>query len=328
VTRFSFEVLHIHAVDHNMHRFHIRLGPLNQIPRSLASSSSARLAVAARPAVSMSPMGTASPRTLGCGEVSTGESASSSRSAMAVRGSVVVIRCGDTGPQPRLEPTEQLGAAYARCMASGTSDHEPVLETKLKGDLTRELADLASLWADFQLVEMSLHARKKLNRRSEVFARRALWEQAVIAYGRCFNTGTRQKLPDQLKAQMVGGSLRVHDEVLRLRNKHVAHRVDKDEWTRISLTYPKGQPDANSVRVRVGVPTGPEDERLIEALAELVSSLKNRLWEQWFPRLEAAILEKHGSDAAVRAKAAVFEVPNRPGELVITMNLSGRDRDL
>jgi hypothetical protein len=200
-----------------------------------------------------------------------------------------------------------------------------VFETVIGDDLAGELADLASVWADLLLVGMSLHERKQMQQGSQLFARRALWEQAVVAYGRCFKTGPRRQLPDRLRAQMVGGSVRVHDEVLRWRDKHVAHRVDKElEWTSISLTYPEGESKPRSVRVRVQLPMGPEDDRLADALAELAGGLKDRLWEQWFPELERAILERYGTDIAARAAASLFQGHQRPNTYAVTIDPSGR----
>jgi hypothetical protein len=96
----------------------------------------------------------------------------------------------------------------------------------------------------------------------------------------------------------------VHDEVLRYRNRIVAHRVDKKtEWTRVSLVYREGNANASAVRIRVAIPYGPEEERLAVALGELAKGLKDRLWQQWFPRLEAEILESLGSDANLRKMA-------------------------
>jgi hypothetical protein len=206
-----------------------------------------------------------------------------------------------------------------------------LLESKIDDEIARELADLAGVWADLLLVEMCLHHRKSLTggRSEQLFVRRGLWEQAVIAYARCYKTGRRRALPDQLRAQMGVGSLRVHDEIMRWRDKHVAHRVDQQlEETYISLTYPQGEKHARSVRVRVVLPIGPEDERLVDELGELARELKNRLWEQSFPRLERRILDRFGADAAVRARATVFAETSPPNTYTTTLNPSGRSRDL
>jgi hypothetical protein len=210
-------------------------------------------------------------------------------------------------------------------MASDTTADGSLLQTILSDELAEDLADLASIWADLLLAEMSLHARRELKTASEMFVKRALWEQAVIAYGRCFNTGRRRKLPDRLQAQMAGDSPHVHEEVLRWRNQHVAHRVDETlERTSVTLTYPAGQSVPQSVQVRVELAIGPEDEKLPEAFAELVTQLKNRLWEQEFPKLEEMILRQYGSDAAARARAVVLSEPDPPGTYVLTIDPSGR----
>ena len=202
-----------------------------------------------------------------------------------------------------------------------------LLETKIDDESAQELADLASIWADLLLVQMCLHHRKSLTGKAmeQIFVKRALWEQAVVAYARCFNTGRGRPLPHQLREQIGEDSLQVHDEIIRWRDKHVAHRVDQQlQRTHVSLTYPGGQNRAQSVRVRVEQPTGPEDERLADALLTLAERLKDRLWERWFPALETQILDLYEDNAALRARASVFGRSSRRNTYLATLNPSTR----
>lgn len=184
---------------------------------------------------------------------------------------------------------------------------EAEVEAQLNDELAAEFSDLVSMWADLLTVEMALHYRSELRLPKDLFLARTLWEAAVIAYGRCFTTGRRRNLPEKLQRQISGDGPRVHAEVLRQRNKLVAHAVDRRTlWTRVSLVYSNGSLPATQARVRVALPVGPDDERLAKALGELATALKNRLWKQFFPSLERRILEAHGQDSALYSQARSF----------------------
>ena len=205
-----------------------------------------------------------------------------------------------------------------------TSEPE-VTEAPVDDELSRELAELASIWADLLLVRQSLHDRKEMKKASQMFIRRALWEQAVIAYARCFTTGRRRQLPESLRQRMVGGSVKVHDEIMRWRNQHVAHRVESDfEEASVTLTYRSDEDEPVSTRIRVRLSMGPEDERLADALATLADGLKDRLWPDWFPRLEEQLLDRYRADSEKRAAAAVVNTVSTPSAYITTINPTNR----
>jgi hypothetical protein len=159
----------------------------------------------------------------------------------------------------------------------------------------------------------------------DLYVRRGLWEEAVIAYARCFRTGRRRKLPEALKAQMGENAVRVHKDILKWADKHVAHRVDRKlEPTEVTLTYAEKADVPSSVRVRVEFPIGPEDERLANGLSDLAKGLKDRLWEQWFPKLEHQLLVKYRTDDDKRSSAAVYPQAKTPGRVVLTIDPTGR----
>jgi hypothetical protein len=200
-----------------------------------------------------------------------------------------------------------------------------IKEVVLNDAEAAELADLASIWADLQLVEMSIHRWKTTTAPKDIYVRRALWEQAVVAYARCFDQSRRRKIPGALYEQMTGGSLRVHEETMRWRDKLVAHRVDKDAaWSIPTLAYIGDAPKPVSVRIRVDLPRGPEDDRMAVALGELAQGLKNRLWQQWLRPLEESLLAKHQDDEEMRSQAAPFEERREGGRFFVTIDPSGR----
>jgi hypothetical protein len=195
------------------------------------------------------------------------------------------------------------------------------LEARITDDLASELAYLASVWADLLLVDMSLHERKKMTSSGQMFARRALWEQAVVACGRCFKSGRRRQYPAELLEGISAERRAIHEEVLRWRDKHVAHRVlDEMEWARISLEYPYAAQKPEVVKVRIETPMGPDDESTVGAFAEHAKALRDRLWKARFPDLQSRILEKYASDDEARSKATAVTNPFRKGRYGVTIN--------
>ena len=124
---------------------------------------------------------------------------------------------------------------------------------------------------------------------------------------------------------MVGGSVRVHDEIMRWRNQHVAHRVESDfEEASVTLIYRSDEDEPVGARIRVRLPMGPEDERLAEALAMLAVELKDRLWPEWFPRLEEQLLHRYRADSEKRAAASVVNTVSTPSSYITTINPTNR----
>ena len=98
-----------------------------------------------------------------------------------------------------------------------------------------ELGDLGSLLGDLLIAQMAAHhmADPVIATGEYLYLRRACWEGAIIAYGRCFASG-----------QGVGGSSRLtldgylrhlsdaqrasHADIIRLRNKRIGHLVAEE----------------------------------------------------------------------------------------------------
>lgn len=57
----------------------------------------------------------------------------------------------------------------------------------------------------------------------------ALWNSAVIAYARCFASGVRRQLTDQDIDAIPGDGRVIHERVIHMRNKHIAHSVNSGE---------------------------------------------------------------------------------------------------
>jgi hypothetical protein len=170
------------------------------------------------------------------------------------------------------------------------------LEAPVTGASVVQLRSWSSLWADLLHVDMALHARDQLPENpTNLFVRRALWEGAVVAYGRTAKTGSRQVLIKDLLDALGPSAQRCHDEVMKWRDKHVAHRQDRSRET----VTARAIVDADdhrlvAVRVRVSPATGEEDGgQLVSAFKRHIKLLRDMTWEQRIRPLEAQIIAEY-----------------------------------
>ena len=99
-------------------------------------------------------------------------------------------------------------------------------ELVLKGEHAREYAEWFSIWCHLRQASQALHFRTGIER-TNMFARRALWDGAVIAHSRCFKSGVRRALLRQLLDDLSPPQRERHAETIRWRDRHIAHRVDR-----------------------------------------------------------------------------------------------------
>lgn len=117
---------------------------------------------------------------------------------------------------------------------------------------------------------------------NQIFAQRSMIDGAIVTYGRCFVSGSRYEAADvkPLVEEMGDDALAVHDEAMRWRHRHVAHRVDAD-WehsdVRILWTsFGTGQP---TFRIRLVTTLAPEEEFAVK-LGAHAKTLADRVWEK------------------------------------------------
>jgi hypothetical protein len=107
-----------------------------------------------------------------------------------------------------------------------------------------QLADLETIIHDLRFVlaacaqrldiqDVMSHATDPSSQESLRVAARALTEASIITYGRCFGNGasavlrgSRATIPDEVMAELSNELRAAHDDVLELRNHHVAHRIN------------------------------------------------------------------------------------------------------
>lgn len=180
---------------------------------------------------------------------------------------------------------------------------------KLETSEANRLGKWGSLWFDLQHVVMVLDARlNTLDKPENTFVRRALWESAVVSYGRMAASDRKRKLDHENLLCVAGGSdaLAFHEQVMRWRHDHVAHRLSKDfEAVEVVAYYEDGEaarPDA--IGLNVSTWTGPKDDA-IEAVQfrEHVTLLRDTLWVEYLAPVGESIVRRERMEAAPDAES-------------------------
>lgn len=139
---------------------------------------------------------------------------------------------------------------------------------------------------DMLQTNQALHDRGNIEETAaNIFTRRAMWDGAVIAYCRCYKTGRRRALLKQLLDELTPPERARHDETIRWRDRHIAHRVDPDLETAAAIATLDAAGRLLKIEGRVTTSTYPPEQEVAE-LAGLVTLLKDRVWETRLVPLE------------------------------------------
>lgn len=197
----------------------------------------------------------------------------------------------------------------------------------MEGEAVDRLSDWASLWADLLHAEMILHARSDVpDDAAHLFTRRALWEAAVISYGRTATTGRRQQRVTELVSALGIDAEKCHEDIMAWRHRHVAHRVDRlREAREIAAIVDPTNRRLKRLNVRVAPALGPEEEAddLVQRFETHVKALRDRVWEDHFPALEQEVLESY-ADRIEDLLAVANPLPTAQNPFAIDINPSGR----
>lgn len=198
------------------------------------------------------------------------------------------------------------------------------LEAPVTGQRVVELQDWSSLWGDLLHVNMLLLARDQLpHEASNLFARRGLWEAAVIAYGRTAMSGRRQQQIGELVSILGSDAKECHDEVMTWRNQHAAHQVDRSrEKTEVRAILDPGQRRIKRIAIRVAPALGPEEEpgALEERFQKHVKALRDLAWEQRIRPLERRVIEECTGE--IDALLGIAEPPATPPSKGFSIDIS------
>jgi hypothetical protein len=174
------------------------------------------------------------------------------------------------------------------------------LKVRIEDPSVAELLDWASLWGDLLHVDMVLLAREGIDVAApNLFIRRALWESAVISYGRTATSGRRQSQIEELLTLLSPDERSFHQEVMAWRNQHVAHRVDlsREQAEAIAIIHPEA-PSIKAIQIRVNPVLGPEDEDddLANRFKKYIEVLRNLAWTQKMAPLEQKAIEENSAN--------------------------------
>jgi len=163
-----------------------------------------------------------------------------------------------------------------------------------ESELSKHAVDMSAVEADLEealralIIFVEVASEVPENERVTSFA---LWTYAIMMYARVFAKGRRPWVNEQLSAVVAANpkAQEVHDHILGVRNKHIAHSVSDMERSRTTIevgTAPNGnvRMTASSVSVSVGGPAGPgiaDDFRiLVQLLLAEVQKATKVAWGQ------------------------------------------------
>jgi hypothetical protein len=174
------------------------------------------------------------------------------------------------------------------------------LEAPVNGRKVDGLRDYVSVWADLLHIVQVLARREELPALTDdgptLFTRSAMWDAAVITYGRCFAKGTRNtkltpfvgRLPNELQA--------CHRQILAARNIEVAHHDQPREVKVTAHAVLDSDRGVAGIRLRVFPAIGPEEEppfkALVSQLAHLIDRKMKRINDQIVDQVDAAALAR------------------------------------
>ncbi len=158
------------------------------------------------------------------------------------------------------------------------------LEAELRDRRTARVASAwASVWWDLRAVSQIVYDRSQIpaNSAAHVFTRRSMIDGAIIAYGRCFVDGSHYEAArvKPLIDEMGDDAVTVHEETMRWRHRHVAHRV-KANWQESDVRILWGEFGTASptFRIRLVSTLGPGEEFVVK-FGEHAKALADRVWE-------------------------------------------------
>lgn len=153
----------------------------------------------------------------------------------------------------------------------------PTAEAQQAADLLAIQRDLAFVWESLDMVQDLPNDWRDFT----LVVTRALWTAALITYARCFGKGgKRTKLTedDVLRTPNGEQSLRFHRDMIKIRDKHVAHSVNGMETIKIGAMVGRLRPtddeDVTGMAAVYGIETAVDNETMAK-LADLANELLN-----------------------------------------------------
>lgn len=208
---------------------------------------------------------------------------------------------------------------------------------RLDSETARELADLISLKHDFVTARESLDELLTLESseaesgdeeaaaRRRTVVQRALFNAAIISYGRAFASGVRSAKPDVSAAiadsRAEAELLQVHDYMLDLRDKHIAHSVSPLEGITVGAVLAEsGEREVRSMvdtRLFFALPRDRDELKLMIRLCRLMSyHMQDRAFES---KKRLFFQARSGVDA-------LYELPSMAITTPVEREVAGKSR--
>ena len=178
------------------------------------------------------------------------------------------------------------------------SDAMTGVQVELTVSEANRLRKWGSLWVDLLHADMALKERQDLPANlTHVFTRRALWESAVISYGRMQFSDRKRKLTHEDLIRDAGGeeALAFHERLTEIRHNHIAHRLSPEYETTAVVAHYSDTGDRPTI-LELGVSTwiGPPDESdLAEHFRRHISAVRDTLWKTYLAPIGEALVLRH-----------------------------------
>lgn len=195
----------------------------------------------------------------------------------------------------------------------------------LSVDDANVLRKWGSLWADLLHVDMAL---LQLNSTptvpANIFTRRALWESAIVSYGRMAMSDRVRGVEYRELLEACGGesAMAVHERAMDWRHGHVAHRRNK-EFEAVDVLASFDGEGLASVQLTVTPVVDPKgDGGFVEEFTGHVERLRNALWERYLAPLAERLVARVRADSSILA--ASFAPSPGDESFVLTLTLWAR----
>lgn len=164
----------------------------------------------------------------------------------------------------------------------------------IPGKDAQRLADLTGVQRDLELVAQScrvIEARKDSPAADDI--RRACFDSAVLRYRRCFKNSIRELLPKARLSFLTAEETALHDAILLIADKSVAHCVDgSEENISYALLGPKQSETVMRVQILVLTGTVAHHNKIdVPAFSALALKIKSEVRGEC-DALAAALLEE------------------------------------
>lgn len=137
-------------------------------------------------------------------------------------------------------------------------------EAKLLADLTGILNDLK---ATIDICDLFLQER---SRNAELILLESLIAAVVVRYARSFKSGVRSRVPTEILDNLTDEQKNIHDWIIGLRDKYVAHSVNAfEENTVVAYLVPEERGPKNVSSISV------QQQRLVSLSNEEIAQLKS-----------------------------------------------------